>query len=53
MTKMTALSAAVGPRSEELGVWLTICSLGLLDHEICTLIVVIIAWWLQRGKWEN
>jgi hypothetical protein len=41
MMKVTALSAAVGPHSEELHVWLTICSLGLLDHEI-----VIIAWWL-------
>jgi hypothetical protein len=42
MMKVTALSGVVGPRSEELHVWLT-CSLGLLVHEICTLIVVIIA----------
>jgi hypothetical protein len=31
MMKVTALSAVVGPRSEELHVWLTTCSLDLLD----------------------
>jgi hypothetical protein len=44
MMKVTALSAVVVPRSEQLHVWVTRCSVGLVDHEVGTPLAVIIAW---------